>query len=994
MSTADDAPAEDAPAEADACVDDPDYLVVINKKGDTRTCAAFLNSPRPAVNRNRCKRENDDGTQVKDFCRKTCQNCGRRRRRRLTDESAAAAQDFVDMEGRYLQEGGDGTPSSQVTAPRSVISLERCAFENNEGESTIHVTAFAENESISRDPGRLGVPAPAPSAPPPPPAPVFAPPAPSPPRVHSIHVEIVETSFVSQRVDTSLIVSDGARLESTQVVFEDNAAESIIRSESEGTVAMSSTAFKENETTGKEQALVVLEDDSDLDVGGGALSTNCVGGQAAPALAASVRCAGISTGGGGCQVLGDDCSAVSAVASAVVEEEQSEDEDQMSEDEEDQMSGDEEDQMSGDEEDQMSGDEEEQVSGDGEEQMASSSDPPPEPEEDGDAASEDEDPPMEPEDDFLGDDMFDEMDSSVGVDSSDAAGSGSSDAASADSSDAASADSSDAAGADSSDAVGTDSSDVVTAADDNSSSADDSSSSSLLDDADGKDINPTDSTALEDLEGSLASSLEGTNLTLLDNSTITLNPTEWTGEDDPPESACFDDWSDLSAAIASNTEDRLFVICAGGTLLATSPIVIDRYGVTVQCGHGNSDSSGKDCSVNGGISHFHIAGSAKGVVLKGIVFASSTGVSVAALGGQSATVELVDCTWTMNGGASAVLIYSGDGFDPEMNKVDIDALRSSSSGGGKAMSVTVRGCDFRENQDLDYGAVVNVGGKLTVFGSKFASNSGEAGDVVVTNGGTVHLMDSCFDASSSMTPGTVFIEKGSSLNSNDNNFGFGNTAGSYGADKSCHSIFQESEISNCLGGEGDDGATTDAVECDGSCVDFESAVCVIDAVSETAPPSDADEKPSTGREGIVIPAYNPKDSEAPKNMIPIIVACLVVAFVVFGFIGIIVRRRKLANKKSGGSQGEVHTFRGSGSAEGDEGEFNVVDKGGRKRRFGFPRRKKKTDNDDLVPLDADGDGLGGPDGNPFGDEEENADYGDQGGGVNVGVSNVVNPFAD
>lgn len=90
----------------------------------------------------------------------------------------------------------------------------------------------------------------------------------------------------------------------------------------------------------------------------------------------------------------------------------------------------------------------------------------------------------------------------------------------------------------------------------------------------------------------------------------------------------------------------------------------------------------------------------------------------------------------------------------------------------------------------------------------------------------------------------------------------------------------------------------------------------------------------------------------------------------------------------------MHTFRGSGSAEGDEGEFNVVDKGGRKRRFGFPRRKKKTDNDDLVPLDADGDGLGGPDGNPFGDEEENADYGDQGGGVNVGVSNVVNPFAD
>jgi len=404
-----------------------------------------------------------------------------------------------------------------------------------------------------------------------------------------------------------------------------------------------------------------------------------------------------------------------------------------------------------------------------------------------------------------------------------------------------------------------------------------------LDDADDEDINPTNSTALEDLEGSLISSLEGTNLTLLDNSTTALNTTEWTGEDDPVEAACFDDWGDLSAAVASDTDDRLFVICAGGTLLATSPITIDRDGVTVQCGHdgGISSGSGRDCAVSGGFSHFHIAGSASGVVLRGIVFASSSGVSVAALGDQASTVELVDCTWTMNGGATAVLIYGGDGFRPETETVDIDALRSSSPG-GKAMSVTVRGCAFRENQDLDYGAVVNVGGKLTVFGSKFASNSGEAGDVVVTNGGTFHLMDSCFDASSSMAPGTVFVERGSSLNSNDNNFGFGNTAGSYGADKSCHDIFQESETSNCLGGGADDGGADDAVRCDGSCVGFESAVCVIDAAPEPAPPAGADDKPSGGREGIIIPAYNPKDNEAPLNIIPIIVACLVVAFVVFG----------------------------------------------------------------------------------------------------------------
>lgn len=104
---------------------------MINKKGDTRTCAEFLNSPRPAVNKNRCNRANDDGTVVSDWCKATCGAC--RRRRRLTEDESAGALDFVDMEGgfadvegRYLQE--DEETPSEPSAPRSVISLERCAF--------------------------------------------------------------------------------------------------------------------------------------------------------------------------------------------------------------------------------------------------------------------------------------------------------------------------------------------------------------------------------------------------------------------------------------------------------------------------------------------------------------------------------------------------------------------------------------------------------------------------------------------------------------------------------------------------------------------------------------------------------------------------------------------------------------------------------------------------------------------------------------------------
>ena len=144
------------------------------------------------------------------------------------------------------------------------------------------------------------------------------------------------------------------------------------------------------------------------------------------------------------------------------------------------------------------------------------------------------------------------------------------------------------------------------------------------------------------------------------------------------------------------------------------------------------------------------------------------------------------------------------------------------------------------------------------------------------------MMESCFDASSSTAPGTIFIEYGSSMSVNTNNFGINNT--SIGGE--CSSIFQESEGSSCL---------DSPAMCEGSCIEFTSTECdlpmynkfVYGPVSsepvvsvengENAPPNSLDKVP---------------EAEPSNNLIPITVATLVSAFIIFGLAGIIWHRKR------------------------------------------------------------------------------------------------------
>ena len=100
---------------------------------------------------------------------------------------------------------------------------------------------------------------------------------------HSIHLRVIRTAFVSEAVQTSVILSSGGRFQSSRNLFEDNAGDSIIKLEGGtmemsrttfeentgnsiinvegGTVEVSQTTFSMNEVT---EGIVVLDDDSEL----------------------------------------------------------------------------------------------------------------------------------------------------------------------------------------------------------------------------------------------------------------------------------------------------------------------------------------------------------------------------------------------------------------------------------------------------------------------------------------------------------------------------------------------------------------------------------------------------------------------------------------------------------------------------------------------------------------------------------------------------------
>jgi hypothetical protein len=231
---------------------------------------------------------------------------------------------------------------------------------------------------------------------------------------------------------------------------------------------------------------------------------------------------------------------------------------------------------------------------------------------------------------------------------------------------------------------------------------------------------------------------------------------------------CHDNWADLKYAIENRILDGIdvddlihigsldFKICPNATLDASSgPIVIDYDYVTVQCG--NNGLKTDNCDIVGGFVHFHIVGSATDIKLAGLRMSSSKGSSIIAASSKDATLQISDCEWMANIGASAVLIRNNATADADniTGFLDISSMLDSSEA---AMSVEMSGVDFMQNV-LSYGTVVNVGGSLTIDMARFNGNEINVGEVAVMKNGELFIRESCFDDSASMMPGTIFIDE-------------------------------------------------------------------------------------------------------------------------------------------------------------------------------------------------------------------------------------------
>ena len=116
---------------------------------------------------------------------------------------------------------------------------------------------------------------------------------------HSIFLKLKQTTFISEDVETSIILNSGGNFQSSRCLFANNTAESIIRSE-RATVEVSRTEFARNEVTGDE-GIVVLDSKSELELN----DDNCVNDEDVDATAGN-GCDGILAGGV-CQPFGADC---------------------------------------------------------------------------------------------------------------------------------------------------------------------------------------------------------------------------------------------------------------------------------------------------------------------------------------------------------------------------------------------------------------------------------------------------------------------------------------------------------------------------------------------------------------------------------------------------------------------------------------------------------------------------------------------------------------
>jgi len=147
------------------------------------------------------------------------------------DEDKVAPKEMEELEEQPSMVGtskeGMRLLNEEEGETKSVISIEKSVFSGNKVFSTIMVSSHS---IYSENSDQLS---------------------------HSIHLNVDQTEFISEEVETSVIVNSGGKLSTSRSLFIDNKAESIISSES-GTTNVIRTEFARNEVS-NDEGIIVLD---------------------------------------------------------------------------------------------------------------------------------------------------------------------------------------------------------------------------------------------------------------------------------------------------------------------------------------------------------------------------------------------------------------------------------------------------------------------------------------------------------------------------------------------------------------------------------------------------------------------------------------------------------------------------------------------------------------------------------------------------------------
>ena len=336
-----------------------------------------------------------------------------------------------------------------------------------------------------------------------------------------------------------------------------------------------------------------------------------------------------------------------------------------------------------------------------------------------------------------------------------------------------------------------------------------------------------------------------------------FEPTQAPGPGPPP-SDCFATWEDLQVGLvtAGLFNDPVVTLCPDSVFEVppSSPIAITVSRTTIKCGITGSRTN--KCILLGGqegAQHFVIRDSVADVTFAGLTMVgaksersdlSQVSASIIAEGTSSSSATFIDCEWAGNTGSAVVLITAPEvGEDDGTRETERRArgLAVSEDIGlptfrGRSMTVSFRYCLFSDN-DVTFGVVTNLAGKANFFDTQFLGNKAIGTTILNFFDAFVSLQNSCFvDSERNVPQGTVFIEDGSSLGSNSDNYGVGDIVGQTAiapeGGNTCSDIFME-------------GVCVDSsAPCNGFCDEFTATSCraaeaPLDPLAPTpSPPSD------------------------------------------------------------------------------------------------------------------------------------------------------------